>query len=90
MDSWYTGTHLIEEVLSKGYYLAGGVKPNRKISPCGIKLKILEFTQYIKPSDLDVVIVKDKEYRIYQHEGNTTSFDNAVLLISYEVTEDGF
>ncbi len=42
-DSWYTGTPLIEEALSKGYHLIEGVKPNRTISPCGIKLKISAF-----------------------------------------------
>lgn len=90
MDSWYTSTPLIEEALSKGYHLIGGVKPNRTISPCGIKLKISEFTQYIEPYDLDLVTVKGKEFRVYRYEGKVASFDNAVVLISYEVSGDGF
>lgn len=89
-DSWYTGTPLIEEALSKGYHLIEGVKPNRTISPCGIKLKISAFIKYLDPNSLDVVTVKGKEYRVYRYEGKIASFDNSVLLISYEITEDGF
>jgi SRSO17 transposase len=89
-DSWYTGTPLIEESLSKAYHLIGGVKPNRTISPCGIKLKISAFTEYLDPNTLDVVTVKGKNYRVYRYEGKVASFDNAVLLISYEITKGGF
>lgn len=89
-DSWYTGTALIEEALSRGYHLIGGVKPNRTISPCGIKLKISTFIKYLDSDTLDAVIVKGKEYRVYRYEGKVASFHNAVLLISYEATKDGF
>jgi len=88
-DSWYTGTALIEEALSRGYHLIGGVKPNRTISPCGIKLKISTFIKHLDSNDLDVVTVKGKECRVYRYEGKVASFDNAVLLISYEATKDG-
>ncbi|MFU0800658.1 MAG: transposase [Xylanivirga thermophila] len=89
-DSWYTGTPLIEEALSKGYHLIGGIKPNRTISPCSINPRISQFIPHIEPSEFDIVTIKGKEYRIYRYEGKVDSFDNAILLISYDVTKDGF
>lgn len=90
MDSWYTSNSLVEAALSKGYHLIGGIKSNRTISPSGIKLKISQFTEYIGPNTLDVVTVKGKEYRVYRYEGKVGKFDNAILLISYEVKKEGF
>jgi SRSO17 transposase len=90
MDSWYTSQALIETALSKGYHLIGGIKSNRAIYPCGIKLKISEFTQYIDPNTLDVVTVRGKKYSIYRFEGKIGKFDNAILLISYEVKDKSF
>jgi len=89
-DSWYTSTSLIEEALSKGYHVIGCVKSNKTISPYGVKVKVCEFIKYIEPSTLDLVTVEGKEYRVYRYEGKVGTFDNAVLLISYEVKEDGF
>jgi len=89
-DSWYTSISLIEEALCKGYHIIGCVKSNKTIFPCGIKIKISQFMKYIEPSTLDLVTVEGKKYRVYRYEGKVGTFDNAVLLISYEVKEDGF
>jgi len=90
MDSWYTNSKLIEASLSKGYYLIGAIKSNRKISPLGVSLQLSEFEKYINPNTLDLVTVKGKDYRIYTYEGNVAKFPNAKVLICYEVKKDGF
>lgn len=88
-DSWYTSTSLIEEALRKGYHVIGYVKSNRTIFPCGVKIKVSGVMKSIEPSALDLVTVEGKEYRVYRYEGKVGTFDNAVLLISYEVKKGG-
>lgn len=39
---------------------------------------------------MDVVTVKDKEYRVYTYEGPIAKLENALVVISYKVDRDGF
>lgn len=87
-DSWYTNNTLINESLNKGYHLIGAVKSNRKIAPKGVKLQLSQFEKYINPDALDVVTVKGKDYKVYTYEGSIAKFENAIVLICYEVEGD--
>jgi hypothetical protein len=62
-------------------------KINRIIAPKGIKIQLSQFTQYINPNELDVVTVKDKEYRVFIYEGSLSKFENAKILICYEIED---
>lgn len=88
-DSWYTNSTIIDECLSNGYHLIGAVKSNRIIEPKGIKLQLSQFTQYIDPAELDVVTVKDTDYRVFVYDGPISKFENAKILICYEVENKG-
>lgn len=85
IDSWYTSTPLIESCLKKGFHLIGALKSNRIINPFGFKVKLSKLANSIDPNTLDVVIVKGKSYRVYRYEGPVGSFDNAIVLICYEI-----
>ncbi len=61
------------------------MKSNRIINPFGFKVKLSQFANSINPNTLDVVIVKDKSYRVYRYEGPVGSFENTVILICYEI-----
>ena len=87
-DSWYSNKDVIYTSLKQGYHFIGAVKSNRLISPEGIKLQLSQFTEYINPNVLDVVTVKDKEYRVYTYEGPIAKLENALVVISYEIDGD--
>lgn len=85
VDSWYTSTPLIESCLTKGFHLIGAVKSNRIVKPFGIRSKLSQLANSINPNSLDVVTIKDKGYRVYRYEGAVGSFENAVVLICYQI-----
>lgn len=85
VDSWYTSTPLIESCLTKGFHLIGSVKSNRIVKPLGIRSKLSQLADSIDPSSLDIVTIKGKGHRVYRYEGPVGSFENAVVLICYEV-----
>lgn len=87
-DSWYTNNTLINASLANGYHLIGAVKSNRIIAPKGIKLQLSQFKEYIDPDTLDVVTVKGQDYKVYSYEGPVAKFENATVLICYEVDGD--
>lgn len=89
-DSWYSNQGIIYESLKKGYHFIGAVKSNRIIAPKGIKLQLSKFAEYLDPSTLDVVTIKDKDYRVYVYEGPAAKIENTLVVISYEVDGDGF
>ncbi|WP_336513003.1 transposase [Clostridium sp. Cult2] len=67
MDSWYTSNSLIDEALSRNYYLIGGVRFNRNFYPDVNKIKIYEFATNLNPNTLDSVTVRGKEYKVYRY-----------------------
>ena len=69
-----------------------GLKPNKTVSPYGIKLKISFSIKHLGSNDLDVVIVQKMitGCRVYRCKGKVASLNNAVLLIFYETAKDGF
>ena len=83
-DSWFSSKKVIEKSLSYGYHFIGGLKINRCIYPQGVKVKISDFVKYIQDSDLDIVTLKGKKYKVYRYEGTITGIDNAVVLICWE------
>ncbi len=88
IDSWYTSTPLIESCLQKGFHLIGAVKSNRIVNPFGLRSKLSRLADSIDPISLDVVTIKDKGYKgykVYRYEGPVGSFENAVVLICYEI-----
>ncbi|WP_129599963.1 IS701 family transposase [Anaerophilus nitritogenes] len=89
-DSWYSNKDIVYTSLQKGYHFIGAVKSNRLISPKGIKLQLSQFAKHIAPCTLDVVTVKDKDYRVYVYEGPVAKLENALVVISYEVDGDDF
>lgn len=83
-DSWYTSPKLINEAAKLGYQTIGTLKSNRIFYPAGIRLKLSEFVQYITDSDLDLVTVKGKKYKVYRYEGKMNNLENAVILITWD------
>lgn len=90
VDNWYTNKKLLEHTLLNGFHLIGGIKSNRKISPCGISIRISELEKFIDPNTLDVVTVKGKKYGTYVYEGPVGEFKNALILICYEKERGSF
>ncbi len=89
-DSWYSNKDVIHASLGRSYHFIGAVKSNRLVSPEGIKLQLSQFAECIDPDALDVVTVKDKEYRVYTYEGPIAKSENTLVVISYEVDGDTF
>lgn len=84
IDSWYTSPKLINEAVKLGFQTIGALKSNRIFYPAGIKQKLNEFVKYITNSDLDLVIVKGKKYKVYRYEGKMNNLENAVILITWD------
>lgn len=53
-------------------------------------MQLKKFAKYINPYTLNVVTVKDKEYRVYKYEGKVSKVENALVLIRYEVDGENF
>lgn len=53
-------------------------------------MQLKEFAQYIIPNALEVVTIKDKEYRVYKYEGTVSKIENALVLICYEADGENF
>jgi SRSO17 transposase len=83
-DSWYTSPKLINEATRLGYQTIGALKSNRIFYPAGIRQKLSEFVQYITDSDLDLVTVKEKKYKVYRYEGKMNNLENAVILFTWD------
>lgn len=84
-DSWYTSPKLINAAARLGFQTIGGLKTNRIFYPAGIRQKLSEFVKYISDSDLGLVTVKEKQYKVYRYEGKMNGLENAVVLINWEV-----
>jgi len=86
IDSWYTSPKLINKAAEIGFHTIGALKSNRIFYPMGIRHKLSEFIQYITDSDLDLVTVKGKDYKIYRYEGHMNDLENAVVLITWDIS----
>jgi hypothetical protein len=83
-DSWYTSPKLVNEAAVLGYQTIGALKANRIFYPAGIRQKLSEFAQYITDSDLDLVTVNGKKYKVYRYEGKMNKLENAVILFTWD------
>lgn len=83
-DSWYTFPKLINEAATLGYHTIRALKSNRIFYPAGIRQSLSGFIQYITDSDLDIVTVKGKKYKVYRYEGKMNGLENAVILITWD------
>jgi SRSO17 transposase len=85
VDNWYTGRKVIEACSQRGFHLIGGLRPNRKIYPLGIGIKISTFAStYLDHPDLHSVTVNDQKYRVYEYEGELSDTENVKVLLSWE------
>lgn len=83
-DSWFTSPKLINKAAALGFHTIGALKSNRIFYPAGIRQKLCDFVQYISSSDLDLVTVKGKKYKVYRYEGKMNDLENAVVLITWD------
>jgi len=86
IDSWYTSPKLINEAAKLGFQTIGALKSNRIFYPAGIRQSLNEFVKYITDYDLDLVTVKEKQYKVYRYEGKMNDLENAVILITWDVS----
>ncbi len=84
-DSWYTSIPIINETVSNNYHFIGAIKSNRIIYKDGAKMQLTELSNTIDPYSLDVVTVKDKDYRVYLYKGKINGFDDVLISICYEI-----
>ena len=53
-------------------------------------MQLSQLSNTLDPYNLDVVTVKDKEYRVYSYKGKITGFDDVLINICYEVAGSSF
>lgn len=82
-DSRYTTTKVMDAFVKKGFYTIGALKTNRVIFPLGMRKDINHFALELKDEDFSLVTVRNRQYYIYQYEGNLNGIENAVVLLCY-------
>ena len=86
IDSWYTSPKLINEAAKLGFQTIGALKCNRLFYPAGIRQNLNAFVKYITDCDLDLVTVKEQQYKVYRYEGKVSGLENAVILITWDTS----
>lgn len=90
LDKWFSSAKLLYAALQEGLHVLVPLKSNRIIYPHGVSTKISEYANSIDIDSLDSVTVKEQLFHVYRYEGNLKSFENAVVLISYEYKNGEF
>ncbi|OXM16400.1 IS701 family transposase [Paenibacillus herberti] len=83
VDSWFTGTRVIDSYASAGYHLIGGLKTNRIIYPQGIRISVQDFAAHIRKEDVRLVTVNGTSYWTYRYEGTLNDIENAAVLLCW-------
>ena len=87
-DSGYVSKKLIDVCNAKGFHVIAAFKTKRMIYPAEIGIQVADFAKtYIRRSDLCSVTAEDREYKIYEYEGQLSDIENVKALLCWE---DGF
>lgn len=84
-DSWYTCEKVVDMFASRGFYTISGLKTNRVLYPCGIRVQLCEFAKTLRKGDAGVhkVTVGTRNYWVYRYDGKLNGIDGASVLLSY-------
>lgn len=63
-DSWYTCEKVVDMFISKGFHTISGLKTNRILYPCGIRVQLSKYAQALRKEDIGVhkVTVGKRKY----------------------------
>ena len=84
-DSWYTCDKVMDAFIRKGFYTVAGLKTNRILYPCGIRIPLSKFAEKLRKTDTDVHLstVGNRKYWIYRYNGKITGTDGASVILTY-------
>lgn len=84
-DSWYTCDKVMAAFIRKGFYTIAGLKTNRILYPCGIRMPLSEFASKLRKTDSGarLVAVGKRKYWIYQYDGQINGTDGAAVIFTY-------
>lgn len=84
-DSWYTCEKVMDAFISRGFYTIAGLKTNRILYPCGIRVKLSKHAENLQKTDTGIqkVTVSNRKYWVYRYEGKLNGIDSAAVILSY-------
>jgi len=89
-DSWYTSYKLIDFCRGNNVSLIGAIKSNRLMAHDGEKMQIKEFVKTLNLSNLDIVTIKKKKFRVFN---SITTLGKkgikAKIFLCFEKDDDG-
>ena len=84
-DNWYTCEKVVDMFISKGFNTISGLKTNRILYPCGIRVQLSKYAQTLCKEGIGVhkVTVGKRKYWIYRYDGKLNGIDSATVILSY-------
>ena len=84
-DSWYTCGKVMDAFIRKGFYTIAGLKTNRILYPCGIRMPLSEFASKLRKTDsgIRLVSVGKRKYWVYRYDGQINGTDGAAVILTY-------